>query len=573
MNLTKKILLGLFILITFLLRFWNVASTPQGLYYDEIDAGYQARSILETGRDYRGSWSPFYVSSFLDPRPPIPIYLTVLSTALFSTPELQVRMGSVILGTVNVLLVFILLRFWTKNDWIAFTGLIVTATNPWWIQFSRYNHEANTTIFFPLLGIILFLLGTKIKKFKWIILSIISLALGIYTYRTMSLMTPVILFCLVISHIKYVNKLGLKKNLFLLGLFLLITLSMIIATTFFAKDKPRIAQIAIFVDQSIPVHIQRQREIDSGDLTDFSIGKQTTFASRIFHNKLDSYLEAFVKNYYSAFSTDFLFVHGDKNHRHSIEGQGMIFYTDLIALGFGIYFLFKNRRQPYAVFILLLFFLSPIPSSLTQDGDAHASRLFLYSLPLLFTITFGWYFFIQSVYKIRFGKPLILVIILIHLTLFMFYLHQYHTHFAIDSGRWFGSPYKTAIQKIMQHQSSYSHVILVPYPDPPNLYLLFWGNFAPKEAQNFGTNFNEVQNNGMFLDKFKIAGLPQTGTADMVKALAPDTLYLVTQQEVHEDLRDGKKVPDGINLLEVITYPDKEIAFYIISKKTDTLNQ
>ena len=69
----------LIILIAFGLRFWNVASNPQGLYYDEIDAGYQARSILQTGKDYRGGFSPFYLNSFLDPRPPIPIYLTVLS--------------------------------------------------------------------------------------------------------------------------------------------------------------------------------------------------------------------------------------------------------------------------------------------------------------------------------------------------------------------------------------------------------------------------------------------------------------------------------------------------------------
>ncbi len=99
----------LLLLCGFMIRFWNVASTPNGLYYDEIDAGYHARSILETGRDYRGSLSPFYINSFLDPRPPIPVYLTVLSTTLFSTPELQVRMGTVFVGTINVLLIFIVL--------------------------------------------------------------------------------------------------------------------------------------------------------------------------------------------------------------------------------------------------------------------------------------------------------------------------------------------------------------------------------------------------------------------------------------------------------------------------------
>ncbi len=569
---SKKLIVILILIIAFSLRFWNVWSNPAGLYYDEIDAGFQARSLLQTGRDYRGNFSFFYINSFLDPRPPIPVYLTVLSTALFTTPELQVRMGQVILGTINVGLIFWLLYKLSKNYWLGVIGLVVSATNPWWIQFSRYNHEAHTSIFFPLLGIIVFLYGLEKKQFRYFVTSTILIALSIYTYRTMSLLTPLIFFSVIISFFTKIKQLiSPKQAFFLIFLFVFITLSMVFSTTLFAKDKPRIAQIAIFVDEATPIVIQRERELDSGDISDSTIGKQTTFLSKIFHNKIESYLSVFFKNYFSAFSTDFLFVHGDKNHRHSIEGQGMLFYTDIILIGFGIHFLFKNRSEPWSALILLLFFLSPIPSSLTQDGDAHAARMFLYSLPLLLVISYGWLFFYQSVKKINYGKLLVASLVISHLLLFVFYVHEYQFHFKIDSGRWHGYPYKEAIQKIMTYQKDYDHIVMVPHPDPPNLYLLFWGDFSPSDAQKFGSNFNEPKNDGSLLDKFKIVDLPKN-TADLTEELQPKTLYLVTQDELREDLRDPKQSVPGIDVLDVITYPDKQIAFYLI-KKSDIVEK
>ncbi len=568
----RYLLVILILLIAFTLRFWNVAGNPQGLYYDEIDAGYHARSILQTGRDYRGDQSFFYASSFLDPRPPIPVYLTVISTALFSTPELQVRMGQVILGTINVGLFFWLIYKWSRNYWLGIIGMLVTATNPWWIQFSRYNHEAHTTLFFPLVGIILFLYGLERKKFLYFFFSTIVIALSIFTYRTMSLLTPIVFLSLGVVYFSAIKKiLNPKKIILLVGCFLLITSSLIITTTLFAKDKPRIAQIAIFVDPATPIQIQRERELDSGDLENPVIGKRADLLSYIFHNKVESFLEEFARSYYSAYSTDFLFSRGDKNHRHSIDGQGMVFYTDIILIGFGIYFLFKNRQQPFAKLVLILFFLAPIPSALTQDGAAHASRMFFYSFPLLFIICCGWYFFYQSVRQISFGKIIILILIFCHVSLFTFYLHEYHIHYKIDSGRWFSSPYKMAIQKIMQYQSSYDHIVMVPHPDPPNLHLLFWGNILPADAQRFGSNYNETKNDGSFIDRFKIADLP-TNDLDLANALQPKTLYLVTQQELHADLRGDKTPPAGIDLVDVITYPDKEVAFYLI-KKSDRINK
>jgi 4-amino-4-deoxy-L-arabinose transferase-like glycosyltransferase len=191
----KKLLVVSVLILAFGLRFWNVSLVPAGLYYDEIDAGYQARSIMETGKDYRDNWSPFFINSFVDPRPPLPIYLTVLSTVIFSSPELQVRMGSVIVGTLNILLVFMLLWRWSKNFYLSLTGMIITSINPWWLQFARFNHESNIMTLTILISLISLTFALEQRKIFYWIISILSFGLGMYTYRTMS-MFSIILVCL-----------------------------------------------------------------------------------------------------------------------------------------------------------------------------------------------------------------------------------------------------------------------------------------------------------------------------------------------------------------------------------------
>jgi len=57
------------------IRVYRLDEVPAGLYYDEVDLAYQARSLLETGRDYRGTFSPFYAWSMHDLKTPLPIYL------------------------------------------------------------------------------------------------------------------------------------------------------------------------------------------------------------------------------------------------------------------------------------------------------------------------------------------------------------------------------------------------------------------------------------------------------------------------------------------------------------------
>ncbi len=67
-------LLGLILVLALFLRIWQLDRVPPSLFGDELDVGYQAYSILKTGRDYMGNFLPIDIQSFAEYRTPLFIY-------------------------------------------------------------------------------------------------------------------------------------------------------------------------------------------------------------------------------------------------------------------------------------------------------------------------------------------------------------------------------------------------------------------------------------------------------------------------------------------------------------------
>lgn len=565
----KIILLILLVLIAFTIRFYKLDQIPSSLYYDEVDYGYQARSLVETGRDYRGELSPFYVHSFNEMRTPIPVYFTVLTTLLFRTPELQVRMPFVIFGTLIVFLIFALIYLWTSNFTQSFLTSLIFAINPWQIQFSRFSHEVTVMMAFYLGGLICFYLALKNQKFKYLIFSVSLFSLSVYTYRTMSLFAPLTLICLFLIYRQKLLNFKLKK----LGLLSLISAAIIIPflyfTTIGAPNTPRINILAITSDPRIPIWIQRNREVDSADFQNPIPGRKAYLTSFLFHNKPLSYMSDFFNNYWQTFSTEFLLLDGDPNRRHSIGGMGEIFAIDFIPLLLGLFVLMKNLKQTNFQWLLIWFLIAPIPAAITLDGGKHASRLFLFSVPLLIILGFGWYFIIKKIQKFKKSNWLLSTVAYLYAIFFILYLHHYFIHYPLDSARNFGYGFKQAMQKISTIESNYKRIEMVDTKDPPMMYFLYWANIPPKVLQNYGTDFSEKIVKNQPLDKYKIADLPASIRKDpeFANFLKDDTLYLLTTRELDIDLRDKDKIPEGLKVEDVILYPDNEVAFYLVSKK------
>ncbi len=61
-------------LATLFLHFYKLTSIPSGLNQDETSIGYNAYSVLTTGKDEYGKSYPIYFKSFGDEKLPVYIY-------------------------------------------------------------------------------------------------------------------------------------------------------------------------------------------------------------------------------------------------------------------------------------------------------------------------------------------------------------------------------------------------------------------------------------------------------------------------------------------------------------------
>src|SRR3989344_1369248 len=94
--------LAIIFLFALALRTVNLGDHPSGLTWDEAGLGYNAYSILKTGRDEFGTFLPIVFKSFGDYKPGIYVYLTVPSVAIFGLTEFAVRFPSALFGALAV---------------------------------------------------------------------------------------------------------------------------------------------------------------------------------------------------------------------------------------------------------------------------------------------------------------------------------------------------------------------------------------------------------------------------------------------------------------------------------------
>ena len=76
------LLIGIIILAA-LLRLWHLDMNPPHLTPDEASLGYNAYSILKTGKDEYGTFMPIIFKSFGDYKPGLYVYAAVPFVAVF----------------------------------------------------------------------------------------------------------------------------------------------------------------------------------------------------------------------------------------------------------------------------------------------------------------------------------------------------------------------------------------------------------------------------------------------------------------------------------------------------------
>ena len=466
-------LLIIFLLFASVLRFWNLGNIPPHLTPDEASLGYNAYSILKTGKDEYGELLPIIFKSFGDFKPGFYIYLTVPSVILFGLTEFAVRFPSALAGIFIVFFIYLIVQK-LFNKKVALFSVFIASITPWLIYFSRGAWEVNVSLCLTLGGIYFFLKG--LERNKYIIHSTILFALTLVTYQGAKLSTGIAVLILLILYWKETFKLN-KKFLLIAGVLGFI----ISAPIIFSFTQGKTGRLEVFSVFSYP----RPKEV----LEEF-LGrageKVGDLKYYLYHSELLNFKRGILGRWFNHFSGRFLFFEGDwPNPRHSAPYQGMFLISDLLVLLVGFFAFIRNKLKREHLFVLLWLILAPLPSVLSRD-QVHAVRALHTVVPFVIIPAFG----LQAIFawSKSFKKPLIrnllfLFFFVIYLTSFIYFTDAYFVHVPKHDSQYWDYGYKQIVETVSPIQNNYKLVRMQQSFAQPYIYFLFFQKYDPASYQ------------------------------------------------------------------------------------------
>lgn len=551
--LSIKFLLVLIILIASFLRINKLSVNPPSLFGDELDLGYQAYSILKTGKDYSGNLMPLHFRSLAEWRTPLYLYSAVPTVAIFGVTPLGVRLPAAIFGILSVIAIYLFTVELTKNKRLGIISAFLMAISPWALQYSRAGFEVTEMLFFLIIGLYFYLKSLTQSKFLW--LSVFCLMLTPWIYSTAKLFIPFLFVFLLILYRKEIVKFK-RKDLAIAIITGLVVGIPIIYSTFFGGGAQRIGVISIFSDPNMEQVVGVGRNLDN---------------NRLIYNKYTYWGGEVLNNYLQSFSFEFLFLKGDINLRQSI-GAGGLYLVEIIALLSGLAFFFTgNEINSKAKYLMGFWILAgSIPSALTIGGGTHATRLILVLPALIIFISYGW----VSLYRLvsqKYKTVFVGVISVLYLLCMLFYFHRYYVVYPVISANWWHYGWGQAIAEIKTIDINYDRVIISMKSEPAWIFFAGYYEYDPHlwqveppigrdiEVDGFG----KISHTGKYFfgspnEEVKIYGLG--------KYIDSKTLYLANAIEDGENLvKNPEKTPSGLKLIKTISYPSGEPAMYLFS--------
>lgn len=568
-----KIILIFILLIAAFLRLWKLSVNPVSLFGDELDLGYQAYSILQTGRDYNGNFMPIHFHSMAEWRTPLYLYSAVPTVAMFGISPLGVRLPAAIFGILGVLALYLLIL--EIGNWkLAIIASGMLAISPWHLQYSRAGFEVTEMLFFLMIGLWLFFKSLKNavpagRQGKWLWLSVVCLVLTPWIYSTAKLFTPFLLVFLFLMWRKEIMSVE-KRNLYKAVLAGLIVGLPIAYGALFGGGAARFNYISVFSDPTTIPEVGVARQNDARVRGETGTGLTPTIFDRLIHNKFTKWGETISRNMFQPFSTEFLFIKGDSNTRHSI-GIGEFYMLDAVFLILGLILFFSGLASRKTKLLVAFWLLAGVlPAAITRDGGNHATRLILILPPLVFLTAYG---LVESYRSLSRSSSIILTALYIILLLssFIFYIHTYWSHYPYASERWWHYGWAPAVSEIKSIDSNYDRVIISMSGEPAWIFFAGAYSFPPEVWQKEFSPDNSVEVAGFgkisHVGKFYFGSpSPDVQIYGLNRVIDSKTLYLANAKEVGANLiMEPTRVPEGLKLIKIIAFPSGEPAFYLFS--------
>ncbi|HEX7042788.1 MAG TPA: glycosyltransferase family 39 protein [Patescibacteria group bacterium] len=533
--------LAVIIIVAAALRLWQLGAVPSSPDWDEVALGYNAYSIIHTGRDEYSAFMPVVMRSYDDYKPALYSYLSIPTIETFGLSVFSVRLPSAIFGILTVIAVYFLVKDLFKKEEISLLISGLLAISPWHIQFSRIAFESNVGLAFNVFGALFFIKGLKRP---WLLFfSITSFVASAYVYQSEKVFSPLLIIALAIIFRKQLFKIPKKLivSVILVGFVLSLPMLWYILTNKNALERAQ--GVSVFADQTILKEDAKRLLIDT---------KNHDVVGLVLDNRRLVYAKEIVANYLSHFDFNWLFISGDLA-RHHAPNMGLMYLWELPFLLLGLYFLlFGDFSKETKLLIFSWFLITPIPASVTT-GVPHAVRA-LNFLPI-YQVFVGLGLLCALRWIGKYGKyaklSFVAIVFAISMFNFIYYIDQYFVQQSYYTAYDWQYGYAKAVPYIIQHENDYQRIVVSNQPplDQSYMFFLFYLKYDPalyqSETKDASGGFRENHSFGKF--EFRPIGNEKESK----------TLYVGRPSDFGSDIKK----------LETIYYPSGEGAIVIATNK------
>lgn len=472
----NKLIIAILILAA-VLRIALLEKNPAGFNADEAAIGYNANSLIETGKDEHGAAWPLVFRSFDDYKPPLYFYIVLPFVKVMGLNIRAVRLPSALFGIASVFLIYLLTKrlFPDKpKSKLPELAALVLAISPWHLHFSRGGWEVNVATFFILMSTIFFL--KSFEKTIYLFLFGISTVLSLYTYHSARLIAPILFVTFAVIYLDKVKNLFSKTNLkiTLSALVLSAALALpIVLQMFSAAGQSRFSGVSVFSDTGPIWEAESFRNEHQGS------NKWTN----IFHNKYFTYGMRFTHNYLSHFSPDFLFTDGDTIARSKVPemGESLLCFLPFFLLGMLNILKFDSKGK---IAILSWLLIAPLAAALTYQSP-HALRAQNMSIPLSLITAIGLVEFFQFVRK-NLSKLFVLITIFV-VAICSYNFARYLNLYYVEYPKMLPFAWQYGFDQIAayteKNYDKYDHIIITDRFDQPYILIAFFTKYPPQKLQ------------------------------------------------------------------------------------------
>ena len=468
-----KLFLPIIVLIGLLFRFIHLSNLPVCLNWDEVSFGYNAYSLLKTGRDEYGMFLPLQFKSVGDYKYPLFIYSLVPVVKIFGLNEFSVRFLPALAGTISVFVMYLIAKLLTNSKRIALIAAFFFAICPWNIQFTRAGADVGYATIFVISGIYLLLLA--IIKHKHPIWACIPLAAALYTYYGERIFIPIFVLTSMLYFWKDIAK--RKKSLITTFVFAFVILIPMAITTFSVGNKEKFLKTTIFGQI-------RPKEYEEKLLKE----DNSRAAFKLFHTDVLEKSYGVIDHYLNHFSPSFLFTEGSTlDKRQLIYGMGLFYLFELPLILLGVFHTLREKNK-YTKFIIFWLLVAPIPSAITRD-PVHARRAINMVAPLTLLAAIGANTFLKKFSSGKFPflrKSLVAASFFTIAVSILYYIVSYGVwtprRTYKGAGAW-QCGYKELVFVVQKYKPKYERIIVDTTYQGPYLYFLFYEQYPPDKYQ------------------------------------------------------------------------------------------